>query len=519
MLKGVTKIELKDINTGEVIVHEESNFITNAFSELCQPLFRLSDPFQSISAIHKAQLSPEDFVGGLLLFNKALAESPSTLFAPYDARMVGHASDITYSGSDLSMGSFNENQSEFGQAVKKFVWDFTSEQGNGSIASVCLTSRIGAFMGYGTDYPIEETSTMLKNVGAFNKSSVKLSYPSDGRGGRTPVYINFREGYVLSLATSQIATAKVLRFYKLYIWGDKADLFSMLPYNNAVNSSNSMNEGRGKVNSFIGELYTKAEIVDVDITSALGSSGNSIGYGQDGKYLYLTALDSTHGTNQASGWAPETSKTFIKVNLETLTFETFSMRNTTGKYLMVITSSPFYGYSFGVTNGEMFFSEWVSSYGAEQSQVYSINIEDNTRVREIKYADGTPVKVGQSQYKSDVSPFMASFQGRIIASKGYSIFSSVTGSSNSNSICISTNDFIGQKLGVYPITFSQMTSSGKYVPTDNSLYFGIAQNNEIDMNVCPYPNMLMTINNLGVPVTKTSAQTMRITYTLSKADE
>lgn len=517
MLKGVTKIELTDINSGQVEVHEESNFITNAFSELCQPLFRLNDPFQSISSIYKPQLATEDFVGGLLLFNKSLVESPTTLFAPNDVRMVGHASDITYSGSDLAMGSFNENQSEFERNVKKFVWDFTSEQGNGSIASVCLTTKVGAFMGYGSDYPSEETSTMIKNAAVFNKSNVKLSLPSDGKAARYPVYINFKDKYILSMSLSGIVSAKSLRFYKLYFWDDKADLFSTLPYN-AFYQSSSISEARGKVNSYIGDFYTKVDIVDVNIASVFGS-GTSFGIGQDGKYLYLSALDISISQSQSSAWAPNTAKTFIKVDLETLTYSTFQMTNTTGKYLIYRTDYTIYGYSFGVVNDEMFFSEWTSTYGTEKAQVYSINMSDNTKVREIKYADGTPAKSGSSEYKNDTAPFMASIQGKAIFSKGIAQFMQVSGSNNSQSICISPSDFIAQRMGVYPMSFGFLNGSGRFVPTDNPLFFGVVLNNEIDLTVVPFTNMLMTINNLGVPVTKTSAQTMRITYTLTKADE
>ena len=39
-LKGHTIIELTDINTGEVSVVEDTNFVTTALEELCQPVFK-----------------------------------------------------------------------------------------------------------------------------------------------------------------------------------------------------------------------------------------------------------------------------------------------------------------------------------------------------------------------------------------------------------------------------------------------------------------------------------------------
>jgi hypothetical protein len=62
-------------------------------------------------------------------------------------------------------------------------------------------------------------------------------------------------------------------------------------------------------------------------------------------------------------------------------------------------------------------------------------------------------------------------------------------------------------------------------PTDNKLYFGSCMAYNIHVTtgsmqffVNIYPNVLMTINNLDTPVTKTSSQTMRITYTLTKEE-
>lgn len=516
MLKGKTTIELTDINTGEVTVVEDTNFVTNAIRDLCQPILRNHNTFHNVYSMYTGQISLNELFGGILLFDTPLEENPDNYFPPITANMTGHGSNITYTGIDLSLGSFNNSLSELSSSTsRKFVWDFTAEQANGNIASVCLTTVEGGLIGHGTKTPCEVSASVQRLFGCFKHSDF-ICYTEVDKTYFVPVYLSFRDDYVLYMTVSGI-TSGILRFVKFPIWTNKEDIF---------NNMNAVNSVGGTTSNKIGFGYTEmSSNIAVNLTSALGTQGY-LGIAQDGKYLYIA-----RNTNDAwnNNWIENTKINVVKLNLEDLTYEYFEVTNTTGELCNIFVSTDYYlfsdGYSFGIADNYMF----VPSK-ANPGRMYAINLQDNTIVHTVKTYDGNEDVIQNSN---------TYYRGFGITVNNNVIFVDVPNAGihdrNSNTVynpvkCVNTNDFVLKSLncpywGMSARDTSMNSVSDRSFPTDNPLYFGLTYVSRIGTDAKAFnsaiafvPNVLMTINNLETPVTKTPSQTMRITYTITKEE-
>lgn len=143
MLKGHAKIELKNEKTGEIQVVEKDNMITNGLINLFSQI-----PYMyTISSVQDQNLL-DNFLplnnkamGGLLLFQETLEEDINNIVIPKnsDNPIIGYASNNVNNGSDTRRGSCNLTESIKLDNGYKFVWDFTTSQGNGQISALSLT--------------------------------------------------------------------------------------------------------------------------------------------------------------------------------------------------------------------------------------------------------------------------------------------------------------------------------------------------------------------------------------------
>ena len=527
MLKGQTIIELTDIVSGDVKVIKEDNFITNAFRDLCQPILKNQDTIFSTAFRDEAGVTTESIFRGLLLFDKNLGENPNNYFASADTRMIGHGGAITYTGSDISLGSFNSNQSDLTSPNERmYVWDFTSEQANGIINSICLTTQVGGQIGTGSQTKSEGTTAVLKPFSNINKSKIRGVYNTTLQSpmNRMPVYLSFANDYLLLFDVARFSTG-LLAFYKVDLSSRKVDVFKrFLPIQVLDASNRNLN--------VVGAGYTNVTEETISIPSGF-STGANFGMAQDGKYLYLTSGTASNESNESSAWAPGTSISILKIDLENLTSEVLSVTNTTGASLAIRAASsafPYGCFTFGVSNNYLFARSWVASNGAEVADLFAINLANNTTVVKVKDRVGKEKIVGISA-RPNSTPFMMTIKGKIAFTDRSARPNEYTGSPSSHSmVClVSTDSFIVEYLeasieSVFTtgmLTHFNSTYS-KAFPTDNQLYYcvedrgGEYTSTEATYNVNVYPNALMTINNLQTPIEKTASQTMRVTYKIMK---
>lgn len=174
-LHGHTKIELTDVNTGEVEIYEDDNMVTDALNSFFWSQGVFVNDYLSESKWYYNGNILNQFTGGLLLFDKPLPENPEITVPVSDTILTGRGYLSVYNGLDGTIGSYNSNESALlydGAGVKR-VWDFSTSQGNGDIQSVCLTTCSGGYYGVGqetlqSDHPAVASNDAFK--GGFTMS-------------------------------------------------------------------------------------------------------------------------------------------------------------------------------------------------------------------------------------------------------------------------------------------------------------------------------------------------------------
>lgn len=183
MIKGKSKICLYDAKTGEqTLCAEDSNMITKAVERLLNPPVywgfnsKYSDMAQAIDLLTPISTK---MLGGIMLWADNIVEDENLIMPPNDNVIVGHAGS-GYSGSTQTRGSYNLNESgeifdENGNSTGyRHVWDFATDKANGTINCITLTSRGGGNSGYP---PVADGSGLF-------------SYPSDFDGDEKNITVD-----------------------------------------------------------------------------------------------------------------------------------------------------------------------------------------------------------------------------------------------------------------------------------------------------------------------------------------
>ena len=146
-LKGHTKIELTDVNTGEVEVIESDNMVTDGLESWMN---RFGHFNSFISGTAQCTAWWKTLLGGILLIDSNL---PTTAkYMPASAKMVGNCYyQAVNAGVVTEMGSYNVVESSATDDQVVLVYDWLTSQANGTIRSISLTTRMGGYMGYGNE--------------------------------------------------------------------------------------------------------------------------------------------------------------------------------------------------------------------------------------------------------------------------------------------------------------------------------------------------------------------------------
>lgn len=142
MLKGHTKIELKNVNTGKVRTVEHSNMITNAVANILKLHPIPYNSYQSNFYIENAMIPLcNKGMGGLLCFENQLEENADNISIPNpsDNAIIAYADSTNVVSTDTKKGIKNLTESSAFENGYKFVWDFNTSQGNGQISALALS--------------------------------------------------------------------------------------------------------------------------------------------------------------------------------------------------------------------------------------------------------------------------------------------------------------------------------------------------------------------------------------------
>lgn len=158
-LEGVCEIELRDEQGNVVQRTRDKNMVTNGLSLMINQNSKLRELFFSSSedyclkSINRMTPILENLIGGCFIFNKTNNENVNNIIPdPKSIVAMGSLSKTIIDDSRIGMCNFDESKNLYNEDGKiigiKYVWDFATNRGNGTIKSISLTTDIGARSGY-----------------------------------------------------------------------------------------------------------------------------------------------------------------------------------------------------------------------------------------------------------------------------------------------------------------------------------------------------------------------------------
>ena len=480
-MKGHTKIELTNVNTGDVTTVEDDNMVTNALKYFLADAGRMGNgPFPYCNGITSNE-PYKTLLGGLLLFDSEITEDVENVLVPNDVTMVGNGSyGISNGDSPINMGSFNSTESGLqADGSIRLVYDFTTAQANGTIKCACLTSSAGGRLGcgnsedarklvtaLGANYGIVESGysmydgyfSSVVNIGTSKKESVRYHFfPNLNENTIWAIEMNTLI-YNSSYSAQHYSATGSIKLKKFRVCFSAIDVLEAVP-----NATRVLEEKDITIPTEISSYLNKPN--NVSYVRILKNKDNiylvfmgSQSYVSPGKYAYILKIDSAFNTTS------------------------YKFTNNTEVNL----------YDFlGIDDDETVLYGYCSS-----KRLFTSNIADSATANEVDLSTmagylfpyATTYNLGNLFYSCGGTS--SSYYGYIINTKKNKAYA--VNSKND----ISYN--YGCRVKGNPL-FNLIASSGDVT----------------SLKLWRNPLYLATINNLPETITKTAAQTMKVTYTLT----
>lgn len=454
MIHGQTDIVLKNVKTGLVErIHSENTF-QGAF--VAQYLHDSAD--QQTAALYSNSSFREapwkGLVGGLLLFRDAI--TTGTEFMPAGNLMVGKAANgITNMSNPSELGSYNSIESSATGSAISQVFDFATNQANGNIGCVCLTSKEGGLIGYGN----KSNTWYGGTVYSFGQMYGSQTNPDTGAVG---ILADNGKRYVFDYdSDSTVMTIKAYRTNGTAKGSVFAGLYTQTTHNLSTFPAALKNNTTKMVN------YCGSNIFRIYPTNTAVAANATLDYMEyDASTDTLTAKQLTNSAN----YTIRTSSTYYSADKSGFTAD--------GKYIAYKDGTPYSPVIFNLSTGVLEFdgTNALNTLGVTNSM-------------------SGHVQLGNGLYLMGVTKSGSGGYGAII-------------------------DLVNNTIK--PVDFRHFGgSSGDWGgPTNfNNKYYQGSQivGRAACVPVIRNPLYLATINNLDSAVTKTSAQTMKVTYTLTEA--
>ena len=469
MIKGKTKIELTNVNTGEVEVIEEENMITNALQYIFNPLGYIktgSTMYGSEYVNYYATLT-----GGLLLLDKAVTEDADNIFLDTSVGLTGCAVYNQQNTSDQTLrGSFNATETEFDIVNRtiKYVYDFDTAEANGTIGCVALTHALGGYSNRGcAEEPVRDTYPFFMNIGS---GTLRLASSSAGISAydRTLSYTTYGTNY------KWIFLIDVEKDMVYYFSIDSTTSITIRGYRANINTV-SLFDTPSTVRTL---LFEKT----ITFSTAISQQYFSYCYDEETEKLYITSAPSSNVSNKGAFSITEIDvandyavKQYSMTNKTGVTLRMCYNRDNTlcyGGFIYVMPySEPYYVYRVEIGNPAN-----VQKIDVAIKQTWPTFAKD----KRLYYDMATSYSANAALYVIDTEKFTLSYP-------------------ESKYLYDSTRRQFVPVKGV-PMTY--FMTNGTYDGT-----FGIRT------------DYLATINNLDSPVVKTADKTMKVTYTLSEVTE
>lgn len=496
-IKGSATIELTNADgSKEVIKHD--NMITTAVNDLC--ISQRGDIASILKIVSNGNSYAQALFGGILLFGDELSTDADDYFIP-SANIVGYASQDAYAGLDVSRGSFNASEGGVQEdGSYKFVWDFATSQANGTIKSLALCPNMMGQIGASNHI----VSSELKNF--YMTNDLAEPFNTYGRmlkdGGQTEGLSNYR--YRIAAVIGNIAYA--IDRYNLHY--DSSYKSSNVLYNGGIIKLYKFNIGATSI-SLADKVCMARYIGCEDVTLPADFVSGLYTYSDFSQLAYFYDFE-----NGKLVFFPCFRSSNLAVN-GTLDYVEISLKNnmSVSKYTFTNNTAGIISRSGRFDSGSSYFNLFVFknyilvlSVVDSAKRFYAIKRSDNTQVKEIKTLDGNIYTITNS----DKGTFLPLFYNDNMAIV-HRLDASVSESTPSCCIIDMANGIILDTNAINMSTGYDLDIGKKclFARTDAYLEYRLTVN----------PFILTTKNNLDSPVTKTSSQTMKITYTLSEVTE
>lgn len=535
-LKGHTVIELTDVNTGEKEIHEDDNMITNAIKQLLGYNGHVCiSTRQSLSYGAASKYSELlRLTGGLFLFDTELEENVDKYYPPAGVRLVGFGSGVSYTGHNLQAGSYNQQESGPTENGYRHVWDFNTNQANGQIACACLSTRSGGKITTGGDeyysdyaYQVGISSDIKEEI---NFGEVQRSYYGTRLTGTDSnnAYLNANSVlYTDGRKNRYIRALSDYWFYNYYTssTGDIDTFKKSIFYNKGIDlgiyrySVNDFSIFDSKYDGNSDETYEDGliETVHVEMPSELKSlitddminntyKRFKVCTSCDENFIYIMITLPTDFDN--SNYLSANKNVYVwKIDVNTFESSMVKVTNTTGESIWFYQSGP-----DSASLNSFILDNYFICIGNTSSKMYIIELSDNTRVKVVKNFDDTDFIYTSGTPRTMLLSY--AHNGKLIFSKTntsrfWHVLDPVLGIIQYKNIQV-------KEIINYNINSDRLQRCFKLYGTP-FLIFVDYSSSLATLYAAVDLSLLITINNLTSPVTKTASQTMKVTYTLTKA--
>ena len=485
MLKGTTKIELTDVNTGETRVIEKHNAITGALQELFNPTLGHLTTESSLSSrlpVHT------NLLGGLLLFDSRIEGDPLPLYAPETANLVGCARYGTQNGSSKYFGSYNATESTVDNDTKtiKLVYDFKTSEANGTINSVCLTSLTGGYGIYTSDFMLKNSVKLADSI--YASPTIKLA--RSARDRTTGIYNagEYEHLFAVDIDNDVAHYFKVTTATTVVLLKRKIGLkqYSIL----------------GNTADIVGDPVT------ISLTTALntGMNCNSYNFDQETNSLYIVSMPSS---TQVSYINAGSTFTVTKIVLGTNTAAQTTLTNTYTDRVLPTTA---YVYRDKVYTFVTSFSSTINGKTASNYRVISFALADNTMATHgIVNGPSSYGGIPKSMYAADGRIYWQGFYDSTAGIGGLRVTNTTKTPDDTNTT------YCGADIVAHNLSGSTYYPHSCVPVLNHPMLFYLSNMNASGGEGFYYmAHYLGTVNNLATPIAKVNTQTMKIIYTLQE---
>lgn len=433
MLKGHLQIDLHNEITGEDKRIEQDNMVTNALGYLLGLAANAGG--KGTNMFDDLLPAATKALGGLFLFDGTLTEDATNVHFPMNVHLTGHAGQATDTTSKLG-GSINTAESGRTDTGYVNVWDFSTSQANGTIASLALThtkAGVNPFTGAQYDEGGYSTDRAYCPL-TFDENSGTLYLFCDGKVYKKQLFTNIVKAYT--------------------------------PY--------------------FGE---ETQVLDFGLSNPAYYNW-AVADGYDG-YLYAVYVPSVSSQGTVSIQLRKYKITDFSFQEETE--QTIAVSNVTAKS----TGSTDYTQQFNavVSNGYLYFISY------DEHTLYKVNLSNTVDVTEIGFGSIRCKKV----FPMRGGGIFAIFEWTGTTSSGS------TTTYGSPGVVYPDNKYRLNEESTSSVGYSQYYISHE---SEHLQRFRFWSSTIYCAFACNY---LGTICNLSSPVVKTSAQSMKVTYTLTDA--